>query len=63
MAREPGEAPAWRKVINFLCGIGSSGGDRQVTDNVTALCIQCVPLKVDEKLTHYDRTHLSLGGP
>jgi len=27
-AKEPREVPAWRKVINFLCGIGSSGGDR-----------------------------------
>ena len=30
VAKEPREVPAWRKVINFLCGIGSSGGDRQV---------------------------------
>ena len=31
VAREPREVPSWRKVINFLCGIGSSGGDRQVS--------------------------------
>ena len=39
MAREPSEVPGWRKIINFLCGIGSSGGNRRVipTTNVMYL--------------------------
>ena len=38
VAREPREVPSWRKVINFLCGIGSSGGDRRVIFVKLRLC-------------------------